>query len=84
MTQTQNYSSIQVIWDHDHGTANEGWYLRTRDQEGREEDAVIDGLNDLAHDASDMDLRDAAIDFLFDSITDDESAALHCGIDVRR
>jgi len=31
--------SIEIIWDRDHGTENEGFYARRRYADGREEDA---------------------------------------------
>jgi hypothetical protein len=40
---TTNAASIRVIWDYDHGTDNEGWYVRTLAENGSECDTPISG-----------------------------------------
>lgn len=39
MTQT-----AEIIWDRDHGTENEGYYVRLRRSDGQEEDNVLDSM----------------------------------------
>jgi hypothetical protein len=79
-------TNVQVIWDADHGTANEGWYLRSRYADGHEEDERVDGLEDLGRDASDSELRGVAFSWVFppDGLNEDEMATLREMIEVRK
>lgn len=79
-------TNVQVIWDTDHGTANEGWYLRSRYADAHEEDDRVDGLEDLARDAPDGELRRVAFSYLMppDGLSNDEMVTLREMIEVRR
>ena len=39
----QTVIGIRIIWDHDHGTACEGWYCRLRLSDGQERDESLEG-----------------------------------------
>lgn len=79
-------TAVQVIWDADHGTANEGWHLRCRYADGHEEDDRVDVLEDMVHDAAESDLCRVAFDWVFppDGLNDDEMSVLRNMIEVRR
>lgn len=47
---------IEIIWDHDHGTANEGWYLRRVYTDREEDENLGNDAMALDHDASDANL----------------------------
>jgi hypothetical protein len=48
---------ITAIWDTDHGTDNEGWYVRFRDEEGHEVDSVPIGGYGWPRDISEDEIR---------------------------
>lgn len=79
-------TGVQVIWDADHGTANEGWFLHSRYADGREEDERVDGLEDLGRYASDSELRGVALSWVFPpyGLSDEEMVALREMIAVVR
>ena len=76
----------ELIWDEDHGTENEGWYLRTTWADGPSEDDVIQELQDAPRDESEVDLRSAAMLYLRDpdGMTDAAREELRGIIEIKR
>ncbi len=86
MTQTtENIVKIEAIFDRDHGTRNEGWYLRTRDAQGVEYDDNSFGES-ITEDDSDADIASAALMYVMDpdGATDEEIERLQSIIEVKR
>jgi hypothetical protein len=50
-------TKIEIIWDRDHGTQNEGWYWRATREDGQERDQPLDGDIDADHDELIADAR---------------------------
>ncbi len=86
MTQTtENIVKIEAIFDRDHGTRNEGWYLRTRDTDGQELDDASFG-SDLDENTKESEIRSAALMYIMDpdGATDEEIERLQSIIEVKR
>lgn len=79
-------TSAAVIWDRDHGTRNEGWYLQLTYTDGRIEDDANSPVADLDADETDAELRSAVKLWLMppDGLSPDEMDALESMIQVRR
>ena len=79
-------TSVQVIWDRDHGTANEGWHLRTRYADGSEEDERVDALDNLPRYTDDARLGQIAVEYLMppDGLSSHDLTVLQRMIEVRR
>ena len=60
MTRSTIYRHVQLIYDRDHGTENEGWY--TRHDEYTQAGALRNRACDNALDAADVDDVEAALD----------------------
>lgn len=79
-------TGVQVIWDKDHGTTNEGWYVRSCYAGGYTEDDVVDDIQDLPRETDDALLISAAFSWIFppDGLNDQEMSDLREAIEVRR
>jgi hypothetical protein len=76
---------IQAIWDRDHGTRNEGWYLRVRYENGEEQDDTNTCIADLPEDVSDATVIARVAAWLYvDGMSDGEQQELRDMIEVRR
>lgn len=91
MTQTiqlekRTVTAIQAIWDHDHGTENEGWYLRVRYEDSGDEDDSNCPIRDMDKSATDAEIRSQVKSWLFDvdGMTDQAQQDLHDMIEVKR
>ncbi len=79
-------TAVQVIWDRDHGSKNEGWYVRSRYADGHEEDDIVGALEGVPCDANEDEIHSIALLFLLppDGVSDAEYDALRDMIEVRR
>lgn len=78
-------TAVQAIWDRDHGTRNEGWYLRVRYEDGAEQDDVNTCIADLPEDVSDATVVANVAAWLYvDGMTDGEQLELREMIEVKR
>lgn len=79
-------SAIQAIWDHDHGTSNEGWHLRITYTDSGDEDDSGSPISDLPASATDAEIISALTLWLWnpDGMSDQEAQDLRDMIEVRR
>ncbi len=81
---TPTYSKIEIIFDRDHGTENYGWYARSTDADGQQEDTRIAESWGEDAAASESDIREWAMQYFCDQdgLTDAQLADLRDMIEV--
>lgn len=85
MTQT-TYTSIEIIFDRDHGTDNHGWFSRTRDTDGQEQDENIETAWALDPNVAESTITNWAMEYYADpdGMNDARLQDLSKAITVRR